>query len=123
MNVGLAERIACIPLELTLRIAISTLIKDFRTNHREETEWAREILEEDEPTEQQIARQAELALFVFCPEVPDRYVPFLIELLTAAIRLAKVERKHGIKPRKRIVRVDKPGDLEVPQKIHLGKVD
>jgi hypothetical protein len=93
-------------IDSVLRNAISTLIKDFRSCDREETEWARAFLEQDSVGDDEIAAQIELMILIYCPEVPEQYIPFMVEALGAAIRLARRDRAAGLSPQRRKIRLE-----------------
>jgi hypothetical protein len=74
-----------------VRNAISTLFESFKTRPRPQTEWARKVLAARNPSPEFIDCEIRVALAIYCPNVPREYVPFLVELLSAAIRLARRE--------------------------------
>jgi hypothetical protein len=73
----------------SVRAAITTLFESFKTRPRPQTAWARKVLEARNPSDEFIACEIQVALAIYCPNVPKEYVPFIVELLSAAIRLAR----------------------------------
>lgn len=88
-DVGKVMRTNSTAVSASVRAAISTLFESFKTRPRPQTAWARKVLAAKNPSDEFIACEIKVALAIYCPNVPKEYVPFLIELLSAAIRLAR----------------------------------
>jgi hypothetical protein len=74
---------------MRVRQAIETLFEGFKSSDRVETAWARRLLGQPDPSESDIQAEILLAVERYCPNVPEEFVPFVVELLGAGIRLAR----------------------------------
>jgi|GEM_PF-6601608 len=109
MSVVATNGVGFVSVETVLRHAISTLIKDFRTDPREETQWARDFLEQKSFLRSNLESQIELMVLVYCPEVPDEYIPFVVDVLSASVRLARRDKERGVSSTlRRLIRRDAP---------------
>lgn len=72
-----------------VRQAVATLFEGFKQSDRRETEWARRMLRVPSPTDMEVRAEILIAMNCYCPNVPADFVPFVVELLTAGIRLAR----------------------------------
>ena len=80
---------ASISKGVRVRQAVATLFEGFKRSDRRETEWARRLLQLPSATDGEIRAEILVAMNCFCPNVPPEFVPFVVELLTAGIRLAR----------------------------------
>jgi hypothetical protein len=74
---------------LRVKHAVRTLFDGFRTCDRDETAWARRLMTDVNPTDSEVEAEILTAIQLYCPNVPDDFVPFVVELLRASIRLAR----------------------------------
>jgi hypothetical protein len=82
---------------MRVRQAVETLFEGFRDSNRVETAWARRLMIREQLSDEEIRAEIVVAQERFCPAVPQEYVSFIVDLLSAAIRLARrdAERDMG----------------------------
>lgn len=76
---------------MRVRQAVETLFEGFKGSDRDETAWARRLLSQANPSNHSVQAEIQGAMARYCPNVPAEFVPFVVELLAAGIRLARLE--------------------------------
>src|SRR5262245_11826647 len=85
---GMSSRYA-ISKGIRIRQAVATLFEGFKSSTGPEKAWARRLLAHPNPTDEDIYQEIVQAIERHCPNVPGDFLPFVVDLLTAAIRLAR----------------------------------
>ena len=73
----------------SVRMAVATLFQGFRSSETKETAWARRLMKVRELPDEILVREVSAACRRHCPDLPVEYLPFVTELLAAAMRLAR----------------------------------
>jgi len=77
-------------LSSSIRFAL-TVFRGFRTSKSKQTKWARRLLRVPHASDEQIATEVRAAIARSCPNIPDQHIPCVTELISAGIRIARLE--------------------------------
>jgi hypothetical protein len=102
-------------LSSSTAITISTIFESFQSVDSEQTAWARRLLKAPHPSDDEIAMEVQAAVVLYCPNIPDEHIPFITDLLGAAIRFARREECLRPVPPAQQASDDAPADIMRPR--------